>query len=110
MKKKIVAFALIAALAVALAVPLNAGAGTLIAVPAVGSGALAQPADFSEAGLTWTSPSSLASSVKTSMVDGAADTVRLLWKLEKLDRNLDRMGDRLLDKMADAIRLLWKLA
>ena len=44
------------------------------------------------------------------MVDGVADTVRLLWRLEKLDRNLDRMGDRLLDRMADTIRLLWKFA
>lgn len=44
------------------------------------------------------------------MVDGVANTVRLLRRLEKLDRDPDRMRDRLLDKMADTIRLLWKLA
>ncbi len=92
MKKAIVASAPLTVLAVA--VPLNGGAGAASGVPPASSGAFAQQADFDEAGLPGNGLSSLAFSIRTSMVDRMADTIRLLWRLEKWDRKLDKILDR----------------
>jgi len=81
MRKKIVALALMTVLAVTPALPLFGGAGTAIAVLPASNGAFAQPGDFYEDGLPRISPSSLASSIKTWIVNRMVDTIRLLWKL-----------------------------
>lgn len=83
MKKTIAAGALIITLAVAQAVPQYGGNESAIGVPPAGGVAFAQSSDVSEAGIARFSPASLASTVKTSVVNRTADTIRLLWKLNR---------------------------